>query len=134
MIGLDSNVLLRVLLDDDPVQSPRARAFIAEHGRHPGSLRLCDTVLLEVLWTLKRQRRLPRASLADVFARLLAEPAFAVSDREHLAEVLRRYVQSRADIGDAFSAVDNERAGCDHTATFDADAAKVRGMKAMPGV
>lgn len=132
MIGLDSNVLLRVLLDDDPVQSPQARSFIAAQGRTPGSLRLCDVVLLEVLWTLKRLHRHDRTTLASTFDRLLREPAFAVSDRERMGEVLRRYSRSKADIGDSFIAVDNEQAGCAYTATFDADAARVPGMKAVP--
>jgi predicted nucleic-acid-binding protein len=132
MIGLDTNVLLRLLLDDDAAESPRARALVAAHGSVPGSLRLCDAVLLETLWTLTRGYRFKRQALAQVFGKLLAEPAFAVADRERLAEVLRRYGTSKADIGDAFIAVDNERAGCTWTATFDADAAGVAGMKLVP--
>jgi predicted nucleic-acid-binding protein len=132
MIGLDTNVVLRLLLDDDPAQSPRARALVAAHGTVPGSLRLCDTVLLETLWTLTHGYRFSRQALAHMFGGLLAEPAFAVADRERLAEVLRRYGASKADIGDAFIAVDNERAGCTWTATFDADATGVPGMKLMP--
>jgi predicted nucleic-acid-binding protein len=132
MIGLDTNVLLRLLLDDDPAQSAQARALVAEHGGVPGGLRLCDTVLLETLWTLTRGYRFGRQALAQMFEKLLAEPAFAVSDRQRLAEVLRRYATSKADIGDAFIAVDNERAGCAWTATFDRDAAGVPEMRAVP--
>ncbi len=132
MIGLDTNVLLRLLLDDDPAQSPRARALVAQHGTVPDGLRLCDAVLLETLWTLTRAYRFSRQAVVEVFEKLLAEPAFAVADRERLAEVLRRYAASKADIGDAFIAVDNERGGCSWTATFDADATGVPGMQLVP--
>ena len=37
MIGIDTNILLRLWLDDDPVQSERIDALLAEHGGTPGS-------------------------------------------------------------------------------------------------
>ena len=132
MIGLDTNVLLRVLLDDDPAQSKRARELLAAHGQAHGSVRLCDVVLLETLWTLKRQFGHGRSTLAGIFKRLLDEPAFALSDRERLADVLHRYINSKADIGDCFIAADNERAGCAYTATFDGDAVSLAGMELVP--
>lgn len=129
MIGLDTNVLLRLLLDDEPQQSPRARELVAQHGAVPASLRLCDTVLLEALWTLSRRYRYSRPAVAAVFEQLLQEPAFAFDDRHRLREVHRHYAASKADIGDAFIAVDNRRAGCTGTLTFDTDALTVPGMQ-----
>lgn len=128
MIGLDSNVLLRLLLNDEPVQSAQSKALVLAHGKTPGSLRLCDTVILETLWTLASHYRLPRSQISTALERLLAEPAFAVSDATKLAQVLHHYSNSNADIGDAFIAVDNASSGCTHTATFDTATQTLPGM------
>ena len=52
MIGLDTNILLRLWLDDDPAQSRRVDALLAEHAQAPGSLLVTDVVLAKAMWTL----------------------------------------------------------------------------------
>ena len=49
MIGLDTNILLRLWLNDDPAQNKRIDKLLAEHGSAPGSLLLSDVVLAEDL-------------------------------------------------------------------------------------
>lgn len=53
MIGIDTNILLRLWLNDDPAQSKRIDTFLAAHGGMPGSLLVTDVVLVEAVWTLK---------------------------------------------------------------------------------
>ena len=53
MIGLDTNILLRLWLNDDPAQNKRIDALLAEHGSTPESLLVTDVVLAEAVWTLR---------------------------------------------------------------------------------
>jgi len=60
MIAVDANVLLRRLLNDDPIQSDRARKLFEKHAL----ILITDVVLAEVIWTLKGKRY--KASKADI--------------------------------------------------------------------
>jgi predicted nucleic-acid-binding protein len=53
MIGIDTNLLLRLWLNDDPAQNKRIDALLATLGGMPGSLLVTDVVLAEAVWTLK---------------------------------------------------------------------------------
>ena len=66
MIGLDTNILLRVLLDDDQVDTPRARRLLDREGHHPGSLFVNRICLCEAVWTMKRSGRLSRDRIAEI--------------------------------------------------------------------
>ena len=52
MIGIDANRLLRLWLNDDPLQNKRIGALLTEHGSAPGSLLVTAVVLAEAVWTL----------------------------------------------------------------------------------
>ena len=62
MIGVDTNILLRLWLNDDPAQNKRIDPLLAAWGGMPGSLLVTDVVLVEAVWTLQaaRQNGLPR--------------------------------------------------------------------------
>lgn len=128
MIGIDANVLLRFLLADDALQSPKARALIAELGTLPETLRLADTVLVELAWVLQRMYGFDRGHIADTLGRLLGDPAFAFSDRTLIQSALDEYRGTSAGFADCLIAHDNVTAGCTFTATFD------RKMRNLPGV
>lgn len=53
MIGIDTNILLRLWLNDDPAQNGRIDALLAAHGGTPRSLLVTDVVLAEAVWPLK---------------------------------------------------------------------------------
>ena len=129
MIGLDTNVLVRLWVQDDARQAEAARAFVAEHGQQPGSLRVSDAALLEGVWTLKSVYRYSRSEIASALTGLLEEPAYALFDRHRVRAALDQYRASRADFGDCLIAADNASAGCGFTATFDRVAAGLAGMR-----
>lgn len=131
MIGLDTNVLLRLWVQDDPGQADAARRFVAEHGQAPASLRLADAAVLEAAWTLKSVYRYSRAQIAAAIKSLLDEPAYALADRGRMQAALERYRRSRADFGDCLIAADNAAAGCEFTVTFDRSAAGLPGMREL---
>lgn len=132
MIGLDTNVLVRLLTGDDPVQAEAARHFVSRHGTEAGSLRVETAVLLELVWTLKRAYGYTRKHQVIALQGLLAEPCFTVADRPAVEKALVLFAKTSADFADCLIAIQNAEAGCVHTYTFDTDAARAAGMKLVP--
>lgn len=128
MIGIDTNVLLRLWLDDDPVQSKRIDQLLAEHGGLPGSLLVTDVVLVEALRTLKSAFEQDKQAQLIAVRSLLGETAFAFEDREAVAAALSLFDVASCGFADCLVVAKHERQGCDFTATFD------RGMRKLPGV
>jgi len=121
--GLDTNVLLRVLVADDPEQLRRVRRFLA--ARPPGEpLFVNRIVVCELIWTLRRRFRFDREQIADVADRLL-KSSLVVEDYDALGFALYLYRTSGADLADCLLGVTNGLAGCARTATFDRRAAEL---------
>lgn len=77
MIAVDTNVLLRYLLNDDPEQSSRAAAWFGGESQ----ILVTDVVLVETIWTLKGKKyKQDRDSLARVVSALFEEPAVCFED------------------------------------------------------
>jgi predicted nucleic-acid-binding protein len=128
MIGIDTNILLRLWLDDDPAQSKRIDHLLAEHGGLPGSLLVTDVVLAEAVWTLKSAFEQDKHAQLIAVRSLLEETAFAFEDREAVAAALSLFEANSCGFADCLVVAKNARHGCDFTATFD------RGMRKLPGV
>ena len=77
MIGIDTNILLRLWLDDDPAQNKRIDALLAEHGSTPESLLVTDVVLAEAVWTLRSAFDQDKGAQLLAVRSLLEETAFA---------------------------------------------------------
>lgn len=128
MIGIDTNILLRLWLDDDPVQSKRIDQLLAEHGGLPGSLLVTDVVLAEAVWTLKSAFEQDKHAQLVAVRSLLDETAFAFEDRAAVATALSLFEAGSCGFADCLVVAKHARQGCDFTATFD------KGMRKLPGV
>jgi predicted nucleic-acid-binding protein len=128
MIGIDTNILLRLWLNDDPAQNKRIDALLATHGGMPGSLLVTDVVLAEAVWTLKAAFEQDRHGQLIAIGSLLEETAFAFEDREAVAAALTLFETGSCGFADCLVVAKHARQGCDFTATFD------RGMRKLPGV
>jgi predicted nucleic-acid-binding protein len=128
MIGIDTNILLRLWLNDDPAQSKRIDQLLAEHGRLPGSLLVTDVVLAEAVWTLKSVFEQDTHAQLIAVRSLLGETAFAFDDREAVAAALTLFESGSCGFADCLVVAKHALQGCDFTATFD------RGMRKLPGV
>jgi predicted nucleic-acid-binding protein len=121
--GLDTNVLLRVLVGDDPEQTRRIRAFLT--ALPPGERLFVNRIVVcELIWTLRRSFRLDREQIADVADRLL-KSSLVVEDYDALGFALYLYRTSGADLADCLLGVTNGFAGCERTATFDRRASEL---------
>ncbi len=128
MIGIDTNILLRLWLNDDPAQNKRIDALLAEHGSTPQSLLVTDVVLAEALWTLRSAFDQDKAAQLIAVRSLLDETAFAFEDREAVGRALSLFEQSSCGFSDCLVAAKHAHLGCEFTATFD------RKMRKLPGV
>ena len=128
MIGLDSNVLLRLWLNDDPAQNERIDALLAEFGSAPGSLLLTDVVLAEAIWTLKSAYRQDKAAQMLAVRSVLDETAFAFEDRQAVAQAAELFEHNARGFSDCLVTAKHARLGCTFTATFD------RSMQGLPSV
>lgn len=131
MIGLDSNVIIRHLVEDDRTEVERVRRFLAQRCtvEQPGYLN--RIVLCEIAWVLKRLYRYDRAVIAGVLDSLLHTAEIVVEDRELAIEALETYRRSRADFADCLIGLTNRAAGCDATATLDRAAAGLPTFQAI---
>jgi predicted nucleic-acid-binding protein len=128
VIGLDTNILLRLWLNDDPAQNRRIDALLEQHGSMPGSLLVSDVVLAEALWTLRSAYGQDKAAQLLAVRSLLDEVAFAFEDREAVLLAVSMFERSSCGFADCLVAARHARLGCDFTATFD------RRMRKLPGV
>lgn len=118
MIGLDTNVLLRAVTNDDPVFSPTARRILA--GLTPAAPGVLNTVVLvEFAWTLRKAYRYSRDEVIARIERVLRSAAYVVTDRDAVNAALVRCEQENIEFPDALIGELNLAAGCRTTLTFD---------------
>ena len=127
MIGLDTNVLVRYVMQDDPRQSPRATRLIERlSADDPGFVPLVAVV--ELMWVLSGSYGLQRTQLIAVLDTLLRSKELIVDRAEVVTQALNRYTATGADFADALVERIAAAAGCSATMTFDAGAVKLAGM------
>jgi predicted nucleic-acid-binding protein len=128
MIGLDTNVLARLFVDDDPIQTAAARKFVGSRctNNDPGfidRIALCETV-----WVLTRAHGYDRSKIVSVIEELLASQDMILENAESVRAALHVFATHSVDFADALIAQVNRSHGSDETATFDRKAAKLDGF------
>lgn len=131
MIGLDTNVLVRYVLQDDPRQSPRASRLVESlSADEPGFVPV--VALVELAWVLGAGYKLPRGQLAAVLETLLRSKELVIDRADLVMQALARYSSGSADFADALIERMAAAVGCTTTMTFDQGAAKAAGMTLVP--
>ena len=129
MKALDTNVLIRYLVADDPVQTRTATEIIegaAGKGQH---LFLSLLVLCESAWVLERRYRQSRAAIADTLDLVLDTAVFAVERSDLLRRCVDQFRMGKAGLADYVTGAIAMEAGCTATFTFDRDLAGCRGFR-----
>ena len=131
MIGLDTNVVVRYLTQDDPKQSPIATRLMEKtlSSDEPGFISL--VVLAEVVWVLVSLYSVDRAGVAEVVSGLLTTEPLRVESAELVWRAQRLYAGSKADFSDALTAECSVAAGCKRAVTFDRTAAATSGFELL---
>lgn len=125
---LDTNILLRHLLDDDPEQSPRATAYLRRIERGELQVRIADTVIFEAIFTLERRYRRAKARIQEALLPLIELPGVILPGKRRFREVFDLYLSRNLPFADAYHAVLMEHLGLREIVTFDRDFDRVPGI------
>lgn len=127
MIGLDTNILLRWLLDDSiivddaPTQTELVSRTILESGE---TFFVNDIVLAETIWVLRNKVGQSRKVVEEIVNRLLSSANVETGSPDVVRRALDAFVEGKADFADYMIAEVNVAAGCSTTLTFDRKAAQ----------
>ena len=129
MIGLDTNVLIRYLIQDDPVQSAKATEIIERRltPRNPGFVSV--VAMVEIVWVLDRAYSLTAKEISTVVERLLQVEVLAIENEQEVFTAMVALKQGRGSFSDALIAELGVRAGCARTLTFDKKALRLPGFE-----
>ena len=125
MIGLDTNVLVRYLAQDDPVQSKKATELFERQltVEQPGYLSI--VAMAETVWVLDRSYDLTARELAATIERLLQIDVLRIEHEQEVFEAMVAMKTGRGSFADALIAALGVKAGCDYTITCDRKAARM---------
>lgn len=130
MVGLDTNVLVRFLVGDDPPQFERARRLIGREASIGAPVLISLLVLLECEWVLRSRYGLGKAAILGAFSGLLDSAEVRIEDEACVEEALYLWKDSAAEFADCLIGARHRALGCRCTASFDARAARLPGFVA----
>lgn len=126
MIGLDTNVLVRYVIQDDPAQAEAAGQLI-ESQCTPESPGLVSVIVLsELVWVLRGAYGYDKSVVVSVLRQVLQTAELAVEDPGLAWSALADFERTNADFADCLIGHRNHAAGCAETYTFDKKAAHGR--------
>jgi len=125
MIGLDTNVILRYLLQDDPKQMRQANRIIEGQlsESNPGFINLA--AVLEIVWVLRSLLKQTPAQIATHIESLLTADSLEVQNEQQVFEAVFALKRGTGEFEDALIGALNSWSGCIHTLTFDRRAARL---------
>ncbi len=127
MIGLDTNVLVRYIMQDDPKQSAKATSIV-ESLDDAGGGYITLVSIVELVWVLGSSYELPRAQVALALDGILRTKQFAIERADQVLRALRVFKVGKSDFADCLIERSADSAGCEKTFTFDVSASKYAGM------
>jgi len=127
MIGLDTNILVRYIIQDHVRQSALATRLIESRSQQsPGFVAL--VVVVEVVWVLSSAFELDKPHIIEVLQRILRARELLVENAETVWKALRAFGAANADFADCLIGSSAAAVQCEKTLTFDRGAAKGAGM------
>ncbi len=125
---LDTNVLLRHLLQDHADHSPRATAFLRRVEQGDLRVRTSDTVIFEAVFTLQRHYGVPRAAIRENLLLLLQLPGIVLPGKRRFDRAFDYYVDLNLSFADGYHAALMNDLQLDEIVSFD------RGLDRVPGI
>ena len=119
MIALDTNVLVRLMVEDDAAQAKRARQLLERSEEQDEPALIGDIVLCELDWVLRSAYQVPRVRIVAALTELTADARFRFEDARRVSVAIDLYQQGKADLADYLMGLAAESAGARTTYTFD---------------
>ena len=119
MIGLDANVLVRYLTQDDLAQARQATELIERRltEQSPGFISV--VAMVETAWVLERAYGIGATDIANAIERVLQAAELVVENEQQVFTAMIALKEGRGSFADALIAALGQRAGCEFTVTFD---------------
>ena len=129
MIGLDTNILVRYLTQDDPIQSPKAREIIERRltEEKPGFVSI--VAMVETVWVLEHAYRLTARKIAAAVERMLQIDVLVIENEQEVFTAMIALKEGQGSFADSIIAGLGARVGCSCTLTFDHKAARLSGFE-----
>jgi predicted nucleic acid-binding protein len=128
-IFLDTNVLLRHLIHDDPKQSTRATDFLHRIEQGEIQARISELVIFESVFTLERGYRQLKTRIREILLPLISMRGIIIPNKQRWKRVFNFYVDLNLPFADAYHVVVMEELKLTEIATFDTDFDRVPGIK-----
>jgi predicted nucleic-acid-binding protein len=129
MIGLDTNILVRYLAQDDAIQSAKATEIIERRLTEETPGFISAVVMVETVWVLDRAYGLGSDEIAAVIERTLQIDVFVVENEKEVFTAMIALKQRKGAFADAIILALAARAGCPYTLTFDRKASRLSGFR-----
>lgn len=119
MIGLDTNVLVRYLTQDDPIQSPKATEIVERRltEENPGFVSV--VAMVETVWVLDRAYGLGSHEIAAAVERMLQTDVLVIENEQEIFTAMIALKEGPGSFSDSVIAALGAKAGCSYTLTFD---------------
>jgi predicted nucleic-acid-binding protein len=117
--GLDTNILVRHLLQEDPHQVEVVRNLFKEGTERNERYHVSNIVLCELVWVLRTVYHLGREKISSILGSIFSVGSFEVQDRDLAELALEEYRTGPGDFADYLIGWQNRHAGCDDTLSFD---------------
>ncbi len=131
MIGLDTNVFIRYLVQDDELQAQLATDLIENQCSKENPALINEIILCEIVWVLKRAYRYDKAVILAIIKQLLSSNEIYISSHAEAWAAYHDYEYGNADFSDYFIARINQKFGCPCTFSFDKKACKSDHIKLL---
>ncbi len=131
MIGIDTNVLVRYLAQDDPVQSPKATELFERRLSEREPAFVSVVAMVETAWVLERAYGLAPREIAAAIERILQTEVLVVDCEQQIFTAMIALKNGNGSFADALIAALGEKAGCSRTLTFDRKALRLPGFAAV---
>jgi len=124
MKAVDTNILVRFLVGDDPVQSEKVKTFLQNAEKRGLVLFISIPVLLETIWVLESSYSCPSHEILNAIEQLILMPIFRFEAPERVKDMIQQARENKMELADLLIGLTARDAGCDAAITFDKDASQ----------
>ena len=122
---LDTNVILRYLLQDNPVQCDEADEAFQEAKNREVELVLCQAIIFEAFYVLVKYYEIEKKIVIEMLGKIINIPYLSVENRSEFSEAILRFSQANVSLIDCFLVAKAESVGA-HVLSFDKDIKKLK--------
>ncbi|WP_067065047.1 PIN domain-containing protein [Roseateles chitosanitabidus] len=131
MSAIDTNVLVRFIVQDDSNQAEAVERLRRRHAHHDVRLFVSTTVILELEWVLRACFKFDKSQVLGAFVRIIESSELLIENEEAIIHAVESYGESAADLADCIHAHVAAAAGRSPLHTFDVKASKLDGAELL---